>query len=109
MGDAILYAGAVLLPLVFAGALYVLRGYLTSEARRGRLVRLIVGNFLVLGFMLSLAFLSLECYFRYWFDATDSFSQTRVSARWYERHYVRNNAEFRDNIDYYFPRRPGKR
>jgi len=47
----------------------------------------VAGNSLVLLLMLSTLFLIGESYYRFVYDATDSFSQTRTSQRWFERHF----------------------
>lgn len=59
--------------------------------------------------MLSLIFTGGETYYRFFFDATDSFSINKTSQRWFKRHYVLNNAFVRDNIDYNFEIAEGKR
>jgi hypothetical protein len=112
LGDFVVYAVAVLLPLVLAGALKRLAQQSKQRANPKRRVpnwvRLIAGNVLVFLLLVSLVFLALESYYRFGHDTTDSFAQTRVSKRWFERYYHRNNASFRDSQDYYFRRRPGK-
>jgi len=96
----------ILLPLAFLGvAVYFIR---TFKQKRHWAI-LISGNLLVLGFLMSLTLLGLELYFRYIFDSTDSIISTRVSQRWYQRHYKANKSGFRDNIDYINEITPGKR
>jgi len=88
------------LPVVFGAGVWLF----ARVARRGGLkppwLRLIVGNTLVLALLVSLAFLTLESYFRFLRDTTDSFNYTKTSQRWFQRHYVRNRLNSRDNVDY---------
>lgn len=44
---------------------------------------------------------ALELYFAFVYDASDSFNQTHVSKRWFQKHVVANEAGFRD--DHPFP------
>ncbi len=55
---------------------------------------------LVLIFLLSLVFLGMEIYFRFYFNSTDSFSISKVSEKWYGNNWATNNWGFRDNMDY---------
>ena len=71
--------------------------------------RLLIGNGLVLLALLSLTLAAGEIYFRFFYDTTDSIAYTKVAQRWVKRHYQRNQATFRDNIEYSFKIAPGKR
>ena len=71
--------------------------------------RLIAGNFLVLVVLLTFVLAAGEIYVRYFYDTTDSFGYTKVSQRWLVRHYQRNKAMFRDNIEYAVTKETGKR
>lgn len=50
-----------------------------------------------------------ETYFRFFVDTTDSFSINKLSQRWKARHYQFNNANCRDNVDYFNRIPQGKR
>jgi lysophospholipase L1-like esterase len=75
----------------------------------GRAARLLMGNLLVLAFLLSIAALLGEVYYRFFYDSTDGFGLTRTTMRWFRRHYQMNNAGVRDNLDYEVLLRPGRR
>jgi hypothetical protein len=61
---------------------------------------LVAGNLLVLATLLSFTVLAGELWFRFAYDATDSFDATRASSRWFERHYKLNSDSFRDDVEY---------
>jgi hypothetical protein len=110
-GDALLLVVAVSLSVTLAAAAY---GFIRLStiprrvgARPGRL-RLLIGNTLVLCFLLSLVMLGAEFYLRFVYDSTDVLNQTRVSRRWFDRYWDRNNAGVRDNIDYEMKRERGR-
>jgi hypothetical protein len=71
--------------------------------------RLVIGNGLMLCFLMSTLFVVAESYYRFFYDTTDSLSYTKVSQRWFKRHVVNNAAGFRDNIEYTPKIEPGKR
>lgn len=99
-----IYVGATLTLLASGVALYAL-------ARVPRLrsaptwLRLIAGNVLVFVYLVAVLFILAESYYRFLYDTTDSFSETRVSQQWFKRHYHRNNVGVRDDEDYSFSRR----
>lgn len=110
VGDVVVYAAFVLLPLISARLLLLLARYSRRDPQRRK--GLVVGcaNVLVLVFLLSLAILGLESYYRFWCDTTDWHAVNRVSARWLARHYQMNRSGFRDNVaDYPMQRTDGKR
>lgn len=72
------------------------------------LLRLAAGNLLVFLALFASSWGALETYLRLGRDATDSYSQTLSSRRWFARHYRRNNLGFRDDEDYAPKRRPGR-
>ncbi len=101
---------------LFAALPLVAGGMLWSFARAGRhrsrpagWLRLLVGNALVLLGLLSAAFLAGECYFRFFYDTTDSLAFTKVCQRWVQRHWRVNGAGCRDEVEYAAARTPGKR
>ncbi len=84
------------------GAAAAARAFLRRVRAKGRRSArdLVVGNLLVLAFLASLASLVGECWFRFAYDATDSFGLLRTTDRWFDRHYVVNNLRIRDDVDY---------
>jgi lysophospholipase L1-like esterase len=85
---------------------YVRRLRGTKPVRR----QLVVGNALVLAFLVTLAALAGELWFRFGWGGTDSFGMLRATKRWFARHSVKNNANVRDDIDYALGAAPeGKR
>src|SRR3954452_3294006 len=65
---------------------------------------LVLGNSLVLLFLLSLGLLAGEIYFRFGYDTTDSVNFTKVSRRWFARYWNTNGNQnkfgCRDNVEY---------
>lgn len=106
MGDIVVLIVGASAPVVFAIGL---TAFLKRRRKSGanRWYAIAFGNLLVLLFVLSLLFIGGECYYRYCYDATDSFTATRTGHRWYERHFIRNNAGFRDSVDYGFDLKSG--
>ncbi|GAB5441707.1 MAG: hypothetical protein Fues2KO_20560 [Fuerstiella sp.] len=95
-----------LLLLLFLAApivLFIVALKFVRQARRstpiGRRV-LIKGNVSVLLLFVSLLILGGEIYFRFIYDATDSFGISKTTEAWFERHFQRNQTGFRDNITY---------
>lgn len=70
---------------------------------------LVVGNGLILAFLLSWLFLGLESYYRFVCDETDAMTNTLVSNAWSARHFHTNAAGFRDTVDYSNALTPGRR
>jgi len=71
--------------------------------------RLVLGNLLVLGGLLSLTLLGGEVYYRFLTDTTDSLLFTKVSQRWHVRYWHENKDGLRDDMDYSLAIEPGKR
>jgi hypothetical protein len=102
--------GLFLLFPIFSGTALVL--FFRRESRHvipARLDRLIIGNLLVMTFLAALWFIFGESYYRFVYDSTDAFNQTKVSERWMRRYYVERYEGFRDKIEYTRPIEPGKR
>ena len=74
-----------------------------------RTLRLIIGNTLIGLLMLSIAVLGGEVYYRFYYDETDSFGLTKVTTRWFDRHFQFNASRFRDDIQYPATRLRGRR
>ena len=90
--------------------LYLFFGkYAFQKAKQVSWPKLLAGNALVLFLLASLALLGGEVYFRFCYDTTDSFTVTKTSQRWFERHFHQNNAGFRDNVDYSMSKSPWRR
>ena len=98
------------LPALAALGIYLFfRRFRWHTGRSYRWLRLLAGNLVVLVFLMSLVVLAGECYYRFWYDAPDSFGFLKTSSRWFERHYQFNSQGYRDNVDYSDPIPPGKR
>jgi hypothetical protein len=80
-----------------------------ASGRPPGLARVVAANGLLLIFLLSLALLLGETYFRFFVDTTDSLGFTRISERWVARHWHPNAAGCRDNVEYAPLIQPGKR
>jgi len=110
IGDTVVYAAFALLPCVGASLLVLLARYSRRDPHRRQGLVLACANVLVLVSLLSVVLLALESYYRFWCDTTDSFALTRVSGRWFTRHYHMNRSGFRDSLGLYaLQRTPGKR
>lgn len=71
--------------------------------------RLITGNLLICLFLISLVLTAGEIYYRFFYDATDSYMMSKTSLRWEQRHYQLNASGFRDSIEYKWKIPAGKR
>ena len=67
---------------------------------RHRWWTLLIGNALMLAVLLAAVLLGLELYFRFAYDTTVGDNRSKVSKRWFDRHWVRNARGVRDNIEY---------
>ena len=105
MEDLIVCAGAIATPLLLGGVLWRL---MRGDPRSGPL-RLIGINLLVFAFLFSLVFLPLETWYRFFADRSEGLNTSRVSQRWFLRHYHLNNVRMRDDVDYAAAIEPGKR
>jgi lysophospholipase L1-like esterase len=118
MGENIVLALFAAVPVAIGWFLLVLARRNKKRVSKGKKrptswPSLILGNGLVLFFLLSLGLLAGEIYFRFVFDTTDSVNFTRVSRRWFARYWNtngnRNQFGCRDNIEYDKVVAPGKR
>ena len=106
--DIIFFVGAVVTAILLIAANYVFFREHGSSPRPGWL-RMASGNALLTLLLFSLVFLSFEVYYRFLFDATDRMMTTKVSQRWYERHWKTNNRGARDDLDYSYDKPEGLR
>jgi lysophospholipase L1-like esterase len=97
------------LPCALAALLVAFARRLRSRGTRIGWARLVLGNLLVLFFLLSLLLVGGEGYYRFGYDTTDSLNYTKVSKRWFERYWHLNAAGCRDNVPYSYPRQPDRR
>lgn len=96
--DVAVLACTILLPLLF---LVLLAGlFHGGHGKTRRWGRIVLGNLLTILFLGSLFLSSLEWYYRWVRDETDSYGYSRANARWFARHWKRNHMGFRDNIEY---------
>jgi len=110
-GDDWILGLFLLLPVVCAASCYLF--FVRFGLHRGagrRVSRLVAGNVLVFGLVVSLPLPVGEAYYRFFYDTTDSFGLTKTSRRWFERHWRFNQAQVRDSVARYDPAvRPGAR
>lgn len=108
MGENVVLVLFVVAPVLIGFLLFVLaRRNKTSSAkvkRKTSWTSLVVGNCLVLLFLLSIGLLAGELYFRFVFDTTDSINFSQVSRRWFARYWNtegrKNGFGCRDNVEY---------
>lgn len=103
--DDVFLALAAALPAVLALGLYY--GVARRNTARG-LGAVLAWNVGLAALLASLALLVLEIDFRFFRDTTDSFSMTRVSERWFERHVRMNGWDLRDDVEYAYAPTPGR-
>ena len=94
----------------FLGAACVLHfRRLVARSERTRWPALLVGNALLLLFLTSVVLVAFETHLRFFYDASDGDNRTRVSRRWFERHWTLNSLDLRDDVEYALKRTPGRR
>ena len=110
-GDNLLFVVFLLLPVAAAVLCYlffVRWGLHQGQDRRP--LRLLGGNLLVFSALISLLLPVGETYYRFFYDTTDSFGLSKISRRWFERHWQFNQSQVRDSVDRYDPAlSPGRR
>jgi hypothetical protein len=109
MNDLVWFAVFALWPVGCGGLLFVFAKYWKPGLASRRWVQLGIGNALVLLWLVSVAFLGGETYYRFFYDTTDAFGYTKTSLRWVARHVQLNAQWVRDNINYEADIPPGKR
>jgi lysophospholipase L1-like esterase len=108
MGENVALALFAAAPVVIGFALFKLAPRNKMPASKGPSKTnwgpLVIGNALVLLFLLSLVLLAGEVYFRFVFDTTDAVNVSRVSRRWFARYWNtngnKNHFGCRDNVEY---------
>ncbi|HUI05788.1 MAG TPA: hypothetical protein VL486_02160 [Verrucomicrobiae bacterium] len=109
-GDVVVYGIFLLLPCLSAALLIALARYSRRNPQRQRGPVLVGANVLVLAFLLSTVLLAAESYYRFWCDTTEQYGITRVSQRWFARHFNTWTSGFRDNVPIYtLKQTPGRR
>src|SRR5258706_9477765 len=58
------------------------------------------GNLLLFLTLVSMLLFGGECYYRFFYDKTDSLDYTKTSTRWFERYLHTNSTRCRDNVEY---------
>jgi hypothetical protein len=102
MEDNLVYAAfSALLLIGLVGVYLFFVKYRQHKAKSPPWRKLVLGNLLVFLLLGSGGLLLGETYFRFWYDKTDTFSLTKVSERWFQRHYRINNTGSRDNCTYH--------
>jgi hypothetical protein len=95
------------LPLLSGLALLaILRARKPAPAR---LFQIVSFNLALTVFLLGSLLAGGEIYYRFLCDRTDALDFTKVSERWFQRHYHQNGFGCRDSIEYSFQIKPGKR
>lgn len=107
--DILAFVLFVAAPIVSGGALIAFARRARSSKAGGSWRRLLLGNLLFLATLSSLALLAGECWFRFFYDTTDSLAYTKVTERWVQRHWRTNAAGCRDNIEYSPALPPGQK
>jgi hypothetical protein len=103
------YLALALMPLVSGALLFLFARQRRNQAHPAGAGALILGNSLLLLFLLSVGLLAGETWFRFFYDTTDSLGTTRVCERWVQRHWRTNQAGCRDDIEYVPALQPGRR
>jgi hypothetical protein len=107
--DAVEFLCIAALPVVLGLAtLGFFRSRVRGRARVG-FVGLAVGNLLLLLALAFVLLLAFETQLRFCYDASDGDNRTRVSKRWFERHWRDNSFGVRDDVDYALRPAPGRR
>ncbi|MGZ4988464.1 MAG: hypothetical protein ACXWBP_10495, partial [Limisphaerales bacterium] len=109
MGENIIFALFAAAPIAIGFFLFKLARRSKKRVSKGKKRKtnwtsLVMGNCVVLLFLLSLGLLAGEVYFRFVFDTTDAINFSRVSRRWFARYWDangnKNHFGCRDNVQY---------
>lgn len=107
MTEALDFLAIATLPVVLSIATV---HFFRQASRRGDPGTLVVaaGNAFLFLALASLVLLGFEVHLRFFYDASDGDNRTRVSQRWFDRHWQTNNLRLRDDVDYPLRRQPGR-
>jgi hypothetical protein len=106
--DTVFFAAAVATTLLLITSNVLFFRKRESNPRPGW-SSLAAGNLLLTLLLFSTVFLCFEAYYRFFFDLTDRMMTTKVSQRWYERHWKTNRLGYRDDLEYWRGKRTGLR
>ena len=99
----------LLLPVISGGWLVLFARGIRRRKLTAGWPGLILGNLLVLVFLLSFLPPAGEIYYRFIHDTTDAIDFTKISNRWFQRYWHLNPSGCRDDVDYSLQLLPGKR
>jgi hypothetical protein len=105
--NAFLYALAVAIVACAAAARWCLAAWRADRSASPAVAEVLFGT-LVTVLCVAVALLGLEVFYRFVYDATDSFALSKTSQRWFERHYEENSWHVRDDVDYQDARTSGR-
>lgn len=106
MAENVILGLFALAPCLTAGAMFLFFVKFRQHQKTGRrALRLVVGNLLILSFLLSLGLPLGEAYYRYIYDTTESFALAKVSQRWFNRYFLKNEIGVRDSVSTYAMKR----
>ena len=107
MNEDLVFTLFLLVPVAsIAGIIILAKALRAAPAKRYQIISF---NFALLVFLLSSLLLAGETYYRFFYDATDALDYTKVSERWFQRHYHQNRFGCRDSIEYTNQIQAGKR
>jgi hypothetical protein len=109
MGENLVLAIFLLVPALCVLLLVKLQRGLRRRGQSARWYEVVAGNALLLFALVGLLCFGGEFYYRFFYDTTDSFAYSKVTLRWFERYWVRNQNGLRDNIHYPLEKQPGRR
>ena len=104
------FLGALTLAIIACGsaAAWCLAAWRAREGAGAAWPKVLFGT-LVTALCLGMVLLGLEVFYRFVYDATDSFALAKTSQRWFARHYQENSWHVRDDVDYQDARTSGRR
>ena len=109
-GDTVLYLVAWAAPPLLAWlAMAFFRRFVRGRDSAMSWPMLMAGNLLVFLLFTSVFFLGLETYYRFVYDESVGDNRTKVSRRWFERHWQTNTNGVRDNRAYALAKTAGTR
>ncbi len=108
-GENLVFGLFLVLPFVGGALLYFFARFIRRSSVQDGWLRLVLGNLLVLIFLLSWLPLAGETYYRFIYNTTSSLNFTKVSNRWFKYYWHLNPSGCRDNVDYFLKIKPGLR